>query len=1005
MVRVYNCHPFASQLIVPVQNEPDTFCCGRDTLFVISADCKIEAFNVTERGCEPIGTFTTLGKVQKITYSEIGDYLATIEVKSKVLSLRAYLNWRRCQAQGKSRVGIRMVGHVLEASFKGAPKDQMEIVEMPLSDPPVSVSCCPLKGDLMVGCQNKVVLFRLKEEMLDGECPVLDFERFLIVHVSLNLLEVAFCDGCVAMITDLEVLVLKLEHAHQVESKGRQQTLQEAASVNKVIYKGENEPAEASVSQGLDEFVLFQSPLELLGEDTSGSGVLATLEWTGVEGLTTELQSSLYLRQILYRRFAPDLSHIYSVEETSLHSLQLLPMHSTGDLESSSHPARKEKQMLSLFCFFSLPHAGYLYAVGNMVQQLSTYKYPEKAKQAVLSPQFLHVITRNNLQCYTVRCSAVAARDTDPEMDTNDKACPPFFMPVCALRMQLFIGLRSACHSRNHLILLTKADVHVQDRRNESKKGSPQKFRSIKKMPSITSEPGWNLYCLQIIPTVQLCREMVDYSKRYKACSPQSYVHLLSEAHLMLKAALLDPDLCNQTDGGDILSAFKENCAQLGDCFSQFEMDDFHLTLPYYKMSGVSLSDLISRRLLWENEPQKFGKGFMYYLKHSVYEEIEEPLSVETANQVLHVFKLAEPTQIPHALCSPCMRNVCLRTAWDHLERLAAISPSPLVMLTKATVALRMKDLQKYEMAMERYTEMRLVCGFMAEPNLLRHHGIVATELSLELERTQPGLLVAAFVALLESNKIKLEEADMFFKALCEKGGNEEETPQLLVDFWEAMLIACTQEVVIQVLLVKLVSVYIQRTARKLQPDKRPLKTVKDLINSCAHFGMIFPWIHIINASSSHSQGPSEDLQKLQSILCGSSINIKSVLPLLHQLPEDDTPGLSIHVLCDTRLGECERIIDQLLDRCPEAVVPFANCEMQQEKQPLWWKKLLPELCKRTRGAGRESRILVSSLKETLAVVATTLQPLDFLSMLPDDGVALFFLPHLLECSRKNLIT
>ncbi|XP_072329969.1 BLOC-2 complex member HPS3 isoform X1 [Scyliorhinus torazame] len=1008
MVRVYNCHPFASQLIVPVQQEPGNFCCGRDTLFVVSAGCKIEAFNITESGCQPICTFVTLGEVQKITFSEIGDYLATVEEKSQVLSLRVYLNWRGCQARGKSRVGIRMVGHVLQAPFKGTPKDQMEIVEVPLSEPPLSISCCPAKGDLVVGCHNKVVFFRLKEERLDGGSPVLDFERFLIVHVSLNLLEVAFCNGCLALIAELEVLVLKLERTQQVESKSQQQILQEVPRNKDIEKEGTDLMEAASLSQGQDEFVLFQSPLELFGEDTWGSGVLVSLEWTGVEGLTTEPQNNLHLHQILYRRFSPDLSHIYSVEDTALHSLQLLPMYSTGDLESGAGSRRKEKQLLSLFCFFSLPHVGFLYAVGNMVQQLSTYNYPETAKQAVISPQFLHVITRNNLLCYTVRCSAVAARDKDPEMDTNNKACPLFFMPVSALRMQLFIGLRAVCHSRNHLILLTKTEGHEAHRQNESKKGSSQTLKAKTKMPSIASEPGWNLYCLQMISTVQLCREMVDYSKKYKAFSPQSYVHLLSEAHLMLKAALLDPDLCNQTGSEEFVFAFKENCAQLGDCYSQYEMDDFHLALPYYKMSGLSLSDLISRRFSWENEAQKFGKGFMYYLKHSVYEEIEEPLSEEAANQVLHVFKLAEPTQIPHALCSPCMRNVCLRTAWDHLERLSAISPSPLVMLTKATVALRLQDLQKYQMAMERYTEMRMVCGFVQEPNLLRHHGFEPTELACELKRTQPGLLVAVFVALLESNKIELEEAEMFFKALCAKGADEESeaaTPQLLVDFWETMLIACTREAMVQVLLMKLVSVYIWRISRKQQPDSRPLKTVEDLMNTCDQFGKIFTWIYTINALYSHPQDPLEDLPKLQSILCGSSINVKSVLPLLHQLPEDDTPGLSIHVLCSIRLGECERVTDQLLDRCPEAVVPFANCEMQQERQPLWWKKLLPELCRRTKGAGRENRILVSSLKETLAMVATVLQPLDLLSILPDDGVASFFLPHLLECSRKNSVT
>ncbi|XP_051874725.1 Hermansky-Pudlak syndrome 3 protein [Pristis pectinata] len=1006
MVRVYNCHPFSSQLIVPIEHEPDTFCCGRDILFVISAGCKVETFNVAQNGYEPLCAFATLGKVQKITYSDIGDYLAVIEEKSKVLSLRVYFNWRKCQAKETSRVSIRMVGHALRAPFIGVPKDQMEIIEVPLSEPPVSISCCPVKGDLTVGCQNKVVLFRLKEEMVDGESPVLDFERFLIVHVALDLLEVAFCNGCLAMVADLEVLVLKLEYVQQVEGKSWLQVPQKAAPTNEGVYGVENKPAEgASLSQEQDEFVLFQGPLELLGEDASGSGVLISSEWTGMEGLNTELQSSLHLRQILYRRFAPDLSHIYLDEKTSLHSVQLLPIFSAGDLESNSSPVRKEKQVLSLFCFFSLPHIGYLYSVGNMVQELSTYSYPEKANQAVLTSQLLHVITRNNLLCYSVRCSAVAARDIDPEIDTNNKACPPFFLPVSALRMQLFIGLRAVCHSRNHLILLAKAEVNAQKRQNESKKGSPQKSRTVNNTTPITGESGWNLYCLQVIPTVQLCKEMVEYSLKYKTCSPQSYVHLLSEAHLMLKAALLDPDL-GQCDS-ELLSAFSENCIQLGDCFSQFEMDDFHLTLPYYKMSGKSLSDLISRRLLWENEPEKFGKGFMYYLKHLVYEEIEEPLSAETANQVLQVFRLSEPTQIPHALCSPCMRNVCLRTAWDHLERLASISPSPLVTLTKAMVALRIEDQQKYQEAMGRYTEMRLVNGFVDEPNLLRHHSVVATELSHKLQRTQPGLLVVAFVALLKNDKITLAEADLFFKELCGKGDkdDEAETPQMLVDFWEATLISCTEEVMIELLLMKLVSVYLHRTVRRLKPDQKPLKTVEELISSCGHFGKIFPWIHTINASSSEPLGPSEDLQKLQSILCGPSIEITSVLHLLQHLPDDDMTGLSIHALCDTRLGKCEHVTDLLLDRCPEALLPFATCEMQQGNQPLWWKKLLPELCERTRGAGGENRILVSSLQETLAVVAAALPPLDFLRILPDDGVASFFLPHLLECSRKNSIT
>lgn len=73
MVHVYNCHPFASQQIVPTDQEPGLVCCGGGALFVVSAGgCKIEAFQLGEDGCPLICRFATMGTVQNILHSEIG---------------------------------------------------------------------------------------------------------------------------------------------------------------------------------------------------------------------------------------------------------------------------------------------------------------------------------------------------------------------------------------------------------------------------------------------------------------------------------------------------------------------------------------------------------------------------------------------------------------------------------------------------------------------------------------------------------------------------------------------------------------------------------------------------------------------------------------------------------------------------------------------------------------------------------------------------------------------
>ena len=69
----------------------------------------------------------------------------------------------------------------------------------------------------------------------------------------------------------------------------------------------------------------------------------------------------------------------------------------------------------------------------------------------------------------------------------------------------------------------------------------------------------------------EMCvRSQVEYSKKYEVSDPFSLscIHLLSEAHLLLRASLLDP-LIEPTERTQIQQAFEENCAQLGDCYSR----------------------------------------------------------------------------------------------------------------------------------------------------------------------------------------------------------------------------------------------------------------------------------------------------------------------------------------------------------------------------------------------------------------------------------------------------
>ncbi|XP_064241021.1 BLOC-2 complex member HPS3 isoform X2 [Passer domesticus] len=921
MVQLYNLHPFGSQRVVPCKQEPAHFCCGQDVLFVAStaASCRVEVFTVREQGrCEALGSFATLGQVLRMAHSSAGDYLVTIEEKSKATFLRAYMNWR-CMSAGNSRVCVRMVGHKMEESYSEALKEQMSVVEMPLSDPPLCISCCPVNGDLLVGCKNKLVMFCLKYRVINQNLTVLDFERSLILHID-NLIpaEVAFCARHIAVTTELDVLILKLELVQQSADR-TEQYAQGVSAPEKAVDGGvkDETPSTHPLQLELDEFIICQKPVELLGEESKLCEIPVTLESTE---LPTEDTKHFQVQYLLFRRFAPDQSPFGFSEEIKLHSVQLLPVYQTGISATAYEETENKRKLLSLFCFFSLPHVGYLYSLGKLVELISTYQYSEKSEQAVLTLQFLHVITSQNLQCFTVRCSAAAARGEDPYIDTTVK---------------------------------------------------------------------------------------VEYSRTYENVKTESCIHLLSEAHLLVRAAIMDPHFLKSDEKEDLLRAFRESCAFLGDCYSRFDTKDYHLALPYYRMSGLSMTEVLKRQVAEGDEIQTYERGFIFYLTHSLNEDSNEELSKESGNKVLQIFYLADPVQLPDILCSPSMRNVCPLTAVKYLQKVEKMMPSVVLTLTKAFLALKMGDLAMYEHEMHSYKETTLACGFIGQPRLLqqRTEGIVMpTEFAVHLKEMQPGLLVAATVALHENSKIELEEADTFFKMLC--NSSENTVPQLLVDFWEALLVVSSQEEILQELLLRVTSQYVWRISKKQLPETKPLKTTEDLINSCSHFGLIVPWVaSIMSVGCSSDKDYHEDISRLQSLLCSQSINIASAVPVLEPLTEADSIGLTIRVLCNTRLGKYEEAIDQLLTSCPDAAVFYAQHELKGDNQALWWNKLLPELCKRTRLTGKDCPVLISSLKETLSIVAMELELRDFLSLLPEDGTAAFFLPHLLHCSQRKLLT
>lgn len=56
-----------------------------------------------------------------------------------------------------------------------------------------------------------------------------------------------------------------------------------------------------------------------------------------------------------------------------------------------------------------------------------------------------------------------------------------------------------------------------------------------------------------------------------------------------------------------------------------------------------------------------------------------------------------------------------------------------------------------------------------------------------------------------------------------------------------------------------------------------------------------------------------------------------SIAPLLELLSRDSVWGFSLHLLCATRRGQYDSSIEKLLDRCPQAIIAYANHHLQDK--------------------------------------------------------------------------
>lgn len=117
----------------------------------------------------------------------------------------------------------------------------------------------------------------------------------------------------------------------------------------------------------------------------------------------------------------------------------------------------------------------------------------------------------------------------------------------------------------------------------------------------------WTLYNLELPTPKTIFNDISIVANVHRFTSAQTYCHLLSEAHMILRLALLlkkwrvvDENvkliILAKSNLEDIVETYRTSCALLGDhyilCTNE---EDYKLAVPYYKMARIMPVDVLKR--------------------------------------------------------------------------------------------------------------------------------------------------------------------------------------------------------------------------------------------------------------------------------------------------------------------------------------------------------------------------------------------------------------------------
>ena len=239
----------------------------------------------------------------------------------------------------------------------------------------------------------------------------------------------------------------------------------------------------------------------------------------------------------------------------------------------------------------------------------------------------------------------------------------------------LYVGVKDLVASTSHLVLLSCA-AESRDNTNEK----------------------WTLYNLTLPTSLALYKNMIELANMSRSLNPHGYLELISEAHIILRAAChqltwtmattKDSNSNGETNAlllKDTKEFYQASCQLLGNYYALHAetKTETQLALPYFRMSGKPILYLLKSLMnLWKTKKSEKQEtetqlpcGFVCYIKEIILNPIagdggEDTLEANQADLIIDILgQYASKTLASLVLKSASFRQFKSNQIRDHIRK------------------------------------------------------------------------------------------------------------------------------------------------------------------------------------------------------------------------------------------------------------------------------------------------------------------------------------------------